>query len=117
MDSDNAVLALSALAQHTRLSIYRLLVVAGSGGIPVGKIGQELSLPPATLSFHLKELSHAGLIQGTQDGKFVFYRANFTRMNELLGFLAEHCCDGNQCELNAPVCVSAHGDAETKLSV
>lgn len=107
MNSDQAVIALAALAQPSRLGIYRLLVVAGEAGMSVGKIGEQLQLPPATLSFHMKELTHAGLIQGRQDGKFVFYRAQFPRMNELLAFLAEHCCNGSpeECGIELPQCV------------
>lgn len=73
----------------------------------VGKIAEELELPAATLSFHMKELTHAGLIQGTQEGKFVYYRARFSQMNELLAFLAEHCCEdsGIDCGLDLPACV------------
>ncbi|MCR6478066.1 metalloregulator ArsR/SmtB family transcription factor [Variovorax sp. ZS18.2.2] len=108
MNSENAVVALAALAQPSRLAIFRLLVVAGSGGMSVGKIGEELALPAATLSFHMKELTHAGLIQGTQEGKFVYYRAKFAQMNELLAFLVEHCCDGSgeDCEVELPQCVA-----------
>ncbi|MFZ3121693.1 MAG: metalloregulator ArsR/SmtB family transcription factor [Variovorax sp.] len=107
MNSDSAVVALAALAQPTRLAIYRLLVVAGAEGMSVGKIGAELGLAAATLSFHMKELSHAGLIQGTQDGKFVFYRAQFSHMNDLLAFLVAHCCHGSDadCELELPQCI------------
>ncbi|MET3375436.1 DNA-binding transcriptional ArsR family regulator [Variovorax boronicumulans] len=107
MNSENAVVALAALAQPSRLAIFRLLVVAGSEGISVGKIGEELALPAATLSFHMKELARAGLIQGTQEGKFVYYRAKFSQMNELLAFLVEHCCDGSSddCGLELPQCV------------
>lgn len=107
MTSEDAVVALAALAQPSRLAIFRLLVVTGPVGMSVGKIGEELALPAATLSFHMKELAHAGLIQGTQDGKFVFYRAVFSQMNELLGFLVEHCCDGSDadCGLELPLCV------------
>lgn len=107
MNSEKAVVALAALAQPSRLAIFRLLVVAGSDGMSVGKIGEELSLAGATLSFHMKELTHAGLIQGTQEGKFVYYRAQFAPMNELLAFLVEHCCDGSAegCEVELPQCV------------
>ena len=107
MNSDNVVTALAALAQPSRLAIFRLLVVAGPQGVSVGKIGEELSLPAATLSFHIKELSHAGLIQRTQEGKFVYYSAQFKQMNELLAFLVQHCCDGSdaECGLELPQCV------------
>lgn len=72
-----------------------------------GKIGEKLQLHSATLSFHLKELAHAGLIQGSHEGKFVFYRAQFPRMNELLAFLVQHCCNGSPdgCEIDLPQCV------------
>lgn len=107
MNSDDVVTALAALAQPSRLAIFRRLVVAGSPGVSVGKIGEELSLPAATLSFHLKELSHAGLIQRTQEGKFVYYSAQFKQMNELLAFLVQHCCDESDaaCGLELPQCV------------
>jgi len=106
MKSEAAVAALAALAQDSRLKIFRLLVQAGPDGVNAGRIGQELGVPPATLSFHLKELFHAGLIKSTQEGKFVIYRAQFDRMNELIGFLVEHCCEGHpeDCGLTAAEC-------------
>jgi DNA-binding transcriptional ArsR family regulator len=106
MNTEKAVTALAALAQLSRLAIFRLLVIAGVDGMSVGKIAGELELPAATLSFHMKELSHAGLIRGTQEGKFVYYRAQFGEMNELLAFLVEQCCDGSgACGLEVPACV------------
>jgi DNA-binding transcriptional ArsR family regulator len=95
MESKNAVTALAALAQESRLAIFRLLVERGPSGISVGEIGAELRIAPATLSFHLKELSHADLIGARQEGRFIFYSANFDRMNALLGFLTENCCAGD----------------------
>ena len=89
-----AIDALAALAQETRLEIYRLLVKAGPPGLPAGRIGEELDLPPATLSFHLAHLARAGLAQSRQDGRFVIYSADFNSMNELLGYLTENCCSG-----------------------
>ena len=99
MESIKAVAALAALAQETRLAIFRLLVEAGPTGQSVGEIGAEVKAAPATLSFHLKELTHAGLIVARQDGRYIFYSANFEHMNDLLGFLTENCCarDGLAC--------------------
>ncbi|WP_273428537.1 helix-turn-helix transcriptional regulator [Chitinibacter tainanensis] len=101
MENKLAVQRLAALAQESRLAIFRALVVAGPQGLPVGKIGEALSVAPATLSFHLKELSHAGLISARQEGRYVFYVANFAAMNELLGFLTENCCGGTSCSPTA----------------
>lgn len=100
MESKEAVAALAALAQETRLAIFRLLVEAGPTGQSVGEIGAELKAAPATLSFHLKELVHAGLIAARQDGRYIFYSANFEHMDDLLGFLTENCCarDGLSCD-------------------
>jgi ArsR family transcriptional regulator, arsenate/arsenite/antimonite-responsive transcriptional repressor len=92
MESTAVVAALSALAQGTRLAIYRLLVQQGPTGLAAGEIAAKLEIAPATLSFHLKELSRAGLVAARQDGRFIFYAADFAAMNELLGFLTENCC-------------------------
>jgi len=95
MKTADAVKALAALAQDTRLAIYRLLVQKGPEGLPAGTIAERLDVPAATLSFHLKELAHAGMIESRQDGRFVYYAANYSRMNGLLGFLSENCCRGD----------------------
>ena len=95
MKNETAVTALAALAQQSRLGIFRLLVQAGHTGMPAGGIGEKLGLPPATLSFHLKELVHAGLIASRQEGRYVIYQAQFQQMNALIGFLTEHCCEGD----------------------
>src|SRR5689334_9258091 len=95
MKTAEAVKALTALAQDTRLAIYRLLVQQGPDGLPAGTIAERLDVPAATLSFHLKELAHAGMIDSRQDGRFVYYAANYARMNRLLGFLSENCCQGD----------------------
>ena len=99
MDTSHAVTALAALAQESRLAIYRLLVEAGPTGLSVGEIGASIQAAPATLSFHLKELHRAGLAQSRQEGRYVFYAANYEAMNGLLGFLSENCCarDGTGC--------------------
>ena len=108
METKSAVKALGALAQATRLEIYRRLVVAGSQGLSVGQIAEHVATSPATLTFHLKELVHAGLIAPRQEGRYIFHCANYATMNELLGFLTENCCadDGGSC---APACCSPGG--------
>ena len=97
METTQALQALSALAQESRLSIFRLLVQAGPAGMPAGAIGEALGLPPATLSFHLAGLTRAGLAQSRQEGRFVFYSASFENMNALVAFLTENCCSGAAC--------------------
>ena len=92
-----AVDALAALAQETRLSVFRLLVEAGPDGLAAGRIGEELELPPATLSFHLAHLARTGLVRSRQDGRFVIYSADFQNMNQLVGYLTENCCGGGSC--------------------
>ena len=89
--------ALAALAQETRLKAYRFLVEAGPDGLPAGRIGEELDLPPATLSFHLAHLARAGLVRSRQEGRFVIYSADFQNMNQLVGYLTENCCGGRAC--------------------
>lgn len=97
METTQAVQALSALAQESRLAIFRLLVQAGPDGLAAGAIGDKLELPPATLSFHLAGLTRAGLAQSRQEGRFVIYSASFEHMNALVGFLTENCCGGATC--------------------
>lgn len=94
MNIKSAVLQLSSIAQEARLEIFRLLVQAGSEGLPAGSIGESLSIPASTLSFHLKELSHAGLINSRQVSRFIYYSANYEAMNGLLAYLTENCCAG-----------------------
>lgn len=94
MEKQNAIAALAALAQETRLDVFRLLVRAGSDGLAVGVIGEELELPSATLSFHLKELTSAGLLSFERVGRSRIYRPSFEAMNELVAFLSENCCQG-----------------------
>lgn len=94
MEINDAVTSLAALAQESRLAIYRLLVQAGPAGMAVGSIGENLGIPAATLSFHLKELTRAELITARQDGRFIYYSANFPQMAALLGYLTDNCCRG-----------------------
>ena len=101
MESNNAVAALAALAQETRLAIFRLLVEAGPTGMAVGEIGASVKAAPATLSFHLKELVNAGLASSRQDGRYVFYSANYAHMNALIAFLTDNCCARDGCR---PAC-------------
>ncbi len=92
MQQKDAVTALAALAQETRLAVFRLLVQQGPSGLAAGEIASQLGIVPPTLSFHLKELAHAGLVSSRQQGRFVIYAADFDAMNALLAFLTENCC-------------------------
>jgi DNA-binding transcriptional ArsR family regulator len=104
MNTKNAIAALAALAQESRLAIFRLLVQAGPGGLAASKIAETLGIPASSLSFHLKELSHANLIDPRQEGRFIIYAARFDTMNTLLGFLTDNCCGGVPCSPAAPAC-------------
>ena len=97
MEKPDVLAALAALAQETRLDVYRLLVQRGPDGLPAGAIAQALELPPATLSFHLKELKSAGIVSCKREGRSLVYAARFERMQELLRFLTENCCRGIGC--------------------
>ncbi|SAK44624.1 ArsR family transcriptional regulator [Caballeronia catudaia] len=97
MDSKLVVRALGALAHESRLAIFRTLVVAGHEGMAAGDIAQQVGLAPSSLSFHLKDLSHAELVSARQEGRYVFYTANFEAMSNLLGFLTDNCCAGAPC--------------------
>jgi len=94
MEISTAVTALAALAQETRLSIFRLLIEAGPNGVAAGRIGEVLEVPGATLSFHLKELARAGLVSSRQEKQFIYYAVDFERMAELMTFLTQNCCKG-----------------------
>lgn len=94
MKTMDAVTALAALAQETRLGIYRALVQAGREGLPAGRIAEAVGAPASTLSFHLKELAGAGLVRARQDGRFIFYSTDYSAMSELVSFLTEKCCQG-----------------------
>jgi ArsR family transcriptional regulator len=94
-----ALKALAALAQDTRLSIFRLLVEQGPEGLAAGEIVARLDLANATASFHLKELTHAELVTSRQAGRFIYYSANYNTMNGLIAYLTENCCKGNACNI------------------
>ncbi|QGZ37754.1 transcriptional regulator, ArsR family [Pseudoduganella flava] len=97
MDTKSVLAALAALAQESRLAVFRLLVQAGPPGLAASKIAEHLDIAPSSLSFHLKELTHARLVTSRQDGRFVIYSADTATMNGLLGFLTENCCGGVPC--------------------
>lgn len=102
MIEEQAVAALAALAHTQRLRIFRALVVAGPTGVTPSALADQLGLARNTLSFHLKELSHASLVSIEQQGRNLIYRADFTRMNGLIGYLTEHCCQGGACDVVSP---------------
>jgi ArsR family transcriptional regulator len=95
MESKTAVVALSALAQEHRLEVFRLLVRAGPLGLAAGQIAEELGIAAPTLSFHLAQLKHAGLVHQRRDGRSLIYATNYDGMNALMGFLTDNCCGGN----------------------
>jgi len=95
MNDDTAVAALGALAQATRLKIFRLLVEAGPDGMAAGAISAALAVPAPTLSFHLMHMKHAGLIASRRDSRSLIYAADFAAMTNLLGYLTDNCCGGN----------------------
>jgi len=100
MEISNAVEKLAALAQESRLTVFKLLVEAGPGGISAGEISEELAIPPPTLSFHLKDLSHAGLISSVREGRSIYYSVNYTGISDLLDYLKKNCCrrsKGGRC--------------------
>ena len=103
MKKNEALTALAALAQESRLAVFRLLVKRGPGGCAAGEVSEKLGIPGPTLSFHLKELALAGLVNARKRSRFVYYTANFERMNGLVAYLTENCCGlGAHC---APMCV------------
>jgi DNA-binding transcriptional ArsR family regulator len=104
MESNDAVALLGALAQDSRLQVYRLLVQAGPEGMAATEIAERLGIPGNTLSFHLKTLSHADLVQSHRAGRFIYYSTNYEQMNALLEFLTDNCCSGQSC---APATVAA----------
>ena len=103
METNTAVAALSALAQENRLEVFRLLVQAGAQGLPAGQIADKLDIAAPTLSFHLAQLKHAGLVHQRRDGRSLIYATNYDGMNALMGFLTENCCGGTAV-CGVPVC-------------
>ena len=97
MEILNASELLTALGHESRLSIYRLLVEAGVEGVNASAIGEALGIAPATLSFHLAHLARAGLVTSRQEGRFIYYSADFAVMDDLVGFLTRNCCQGKPC--------------------
>ena len=101
METKTALTALASLAQESRLAIFRALVEAGPTGLSAGKISDVTGIPPSSLSFDLKELAHAEMVDSRQESRFIIYTANFLTMNGLIAFLTENCCGGDPCN---PVC-------------
>ena len=97
MESNDVVRSLAALAQPVRLQVFRCLVVAGPEGLTPGALVQAIGVPATSLSFHLKELTHAGLVSQERQGRNLIYRAAFEQMNALLGYLTDNCCQGEAC--------------------
>jgi ArsR family transcriptional regulator, arsenate/arsenite/antimonite-responsive transcriptional repressor len=108
MKKEKAIAALAALAQESRLDVFRMLVQSGPDGMPAGEIGAKLSVPSPTLSFHLNHLKHAGLVSSRRDSRSIIYSADYKAMNDLISYMMENCCRGNTGEC-APVaaCKSA----------
>lgn len=101
MDAKQTVTALSAIAHDHRLAIYRMLVAHGPEGLPAGTIAERLDMPPSSLTFHLQQLLHAGLVTQRRLGRQLIYAADFAAMNGLVSYLTENCCGGGSC---APAC-------------
>ncbi len=111
METKFAISALASLAQDSRLAIFRALVQEGPEGLPAGRISEATGIPPSSLSFHLKELAHAGMVTSRQEGRFVIYAANFATMDALIAFLTENCCGGEPC---VPECAPAKPTAKRR---
>ena len=112
MDNKSAVTILSSIAQEARLDIFRTLVQAGMKGLSAGNIAEKLGIPNSTLSFHLKELNHAGLVNSRQESRFIYYSANYQAMNNLLAYLTENCCAGEQTFCTDTSCETPQKDAK-----
>ncbi|MES3020951.1 MAG: metalloregulator ArsR/SmtB family transcription factor [Pseudomonadota bacterium] len=107
METKYALAALTAVAQESRLAVFRLLVRTGPGGMAATRIAEQLGIAPSSLSFHLKHLAQAGLVIQKHEGRFMIYSANFETMNALLGFLTENCCGGAPCAASGGCAVPA----------
>jgi DNA-binding transcriptional ArsR family regulator len=107
MEKMEALAALAALSQESRLDVFRLLVQAGMDGLAAGQIGERLGLPSATLSFHLSQLKHAGLVTFRREGRSLIYVAEYAAMNGLLVYLTENCCQGDAAGCGVGACNSS----------
>ncbi|GFZ85735.1 ArsR/SmtB family transcription factor [Dyella caseinilytica] len=119
MQNKQAITILSALAQESRLAVYRLLIEHAPEGLAASVIAEKLGLANATLSFHLKELSHAGLVISRQDGRFIYYTPVIEAMNDLIGYLTDHCCSQSQthCAVGPTSCKPAKTAGKTRRKV
>ena len=115
MEIQAAIRALAALAHNSRLEIFRLLVQKGPQGMAASAIAEKVGLPNATLSFHIKGLTHAGLVDARQDGRFIYYAANYPAMDGLVGYLTDHCCGGQACMPQTPETKLSKGDRHEKI--
>lgn len=115
MEIKTAIDALAALAQNSRLGVFRLLITAGRDGLPAGEIGKKLGIPANSLSFHLTRLRYAGLVRGRRDGRQIFYAANFGNMRNLMEYLTDNCCESIS-EVCSPDCPKP-GTTENKRQI
>ncbi len=104
MKKPDAIAALAALAQESRLDVFRLLVQAGTEGLPAGQIAERLGMPPNSLSFHLNQLRHAGLVTFRRESRSLIYLAEYAAMNDLLAYLTENCCQGDAASCGGGAC-------------
>jgi len=115
MEKQDVITALAALAQETRLDVFRLLVRAGPEGLAAGEVAETLAIPGATLSFHLKELRNAGIVECRRDGRSLIYSPDFSAMSALVAFLSENCCEGSpgSCTASSPTASSPTASSPT----